>query len=193
MTIDKHGNAAHAFFCTFQKITSYMKKFLFLSLFATTLFAAVESCAQQDKSKRPSPPAVLNYTNNGVNITMEYSQPSLKGRTIGKELAPFGQVWRTGANEATTFEVNKDVTIEGQPLPAGKYSVYSIPGEDEWTIIFNKTWKQWGTVYKQEEDALRVKVKPSKAETTSEQMTFNTKGDKILLHWGDTQVGFTVK
>jgi hypothetical protein len=178
---------------SFQKITSYMKKLLFFSLVATSLLATLNSSAQQDKSQRPSPPAVLNYSNNGLNITIDYSQPSVKGRTIGKDIAPYGQVWRTGANEATTFEVNKDVTIEGQALPAGKYSIYSIPGEDEWTIIFNKTWKQWGTVYKQEEDALRVKVKPAKAETFSEKMTFSAKGDKVVLNWGDREVAFTVK
>lgn len=170
-----------------------MKKILFLSMFATTLLSSIVGCAQQDKSKRASPPAVLNYANNGVNITIDYSQPSVKGRTIGKDIAPYGQVWRTGANEATTFEVNKDVTIEGQPLPAGKYGLYTIPGADEWTIIFNKTWKQWGTVYKQEEDALRVKVKPTKAEAFAEKMTFNAQGDKVVLVWGDTQVAFTVK
>ncbi len=162
-------------------------------MLATTLLANIAGYAQQDKSKRPSPPAVLNYTNNGVNITIDYSQPSVKGRTIGKDIAPYGQVWRTGANEATTFEVNKDVTIEGQALPAGKYGLYSIPGADEWTIIFNKTWQQWGTNYKQDDDALRVKVKPTKAEVFSEKMTFSAQGDKVVLVWGDTQVAFTVK
>jgi hypothetical protein len=169
-----------------------MKKLLMLLMLGSSLVASKSTMAQ-DKSKRPSPPAVLNYSKNDLKLTIDYSQPSVKGRSIGKDIAPFGQVWRTGANEATTFEVNKDVMIEGQPLPAGKYSLYTIPGADEWTLIFNKTWKQWGTVYKQEEDALRVKVKPTKAPSFAEKMTFTADDNKVNLMWGDTKVSFTVK
>lgn len=168
-----------------------MKKILFVSFLA--MFATIAVMAQQDKSKRPSPPATVTYNNKGLAITMDYSQPSVKGRTIGKEIAPYGQVWRTGANEATTFEVNRDVKIEGQTLPAGKYSLYTIPGEDEWTIIFNKSWKQWGTQYKEADDALRVKVKPTKAATFTEKMTFGADNGKVNLMWGDTQVSFNVQ
>lgn len=153
------------------------------------------ACGQEDKSKRPSPPAkVSETTSNGVTITIDYSQPSVKGRTIGKDIAPYGKVWRTGANEATVFEVNKDVKVEGKPLPAGKYGLYSIPGENQWVIIFNKTWKQWGTEYKEGDDALRVTVKPSKAPKFTERMTFNIdKSGKVTLMWGDHQASFNVK
>ncbi|MBA4139594.1 MAG: DUF2911 domain-containing protein, partial [Segetibacter sp.] len=127
----------------------------------------------------------------GLTITIDYSQPSVKGRTIGKDIAPFGKVWRTGANEATTFEINKDAKVEGKPLKAGKYSLYSIPGKDEVTVIFNKTWNQWGTVYNEAEDVLRVKVKPSKAPAFTEKMTFTIdKSGKVLLMWGDWQASF---
>lgn len=162
---------------------------------AVGLLSSIASCAQQDKSQRPSPPdSVTQTTNNGLVITINYSQPGIKGRTIGKEIAPYGKVWRTGANEATTFEISKNAKIEGQSLPAGKYSLYTIPGEDEWTIILNKTWKQWGTVYKMEEDVLRVKVKPGKAKSFYEKMTFAIdKTGKVSLMWGDTQVDFDVK
>ena len=172
-----------------------MKKIILFSLVAVGLLNSIAGCAQQDKSQRPSPPdSVSQTTNSGLIITINYSQPGVKGRTIGKEIAPFGKVWRTGANEATTFEVSKNATIEGQPLPAGKYSLYTIPGENEWTIIFNKTWKQWGTVYKVEEDVLRVKVKPGKSPSFTEKMTFAIdKSGKVSLMWGDTQVNFTVK
>ncbi|HUH32797.1 MAG TPA: DUF2911 domain-containing protein, partial [Daejeonella sp.] len=136
-----------------------MKKILILTLIVG-LFSTLNTAAQQDKSKRPSPPAKVSETiASGATISIDYSQPSVKGRTIGKEIAPYGEVWRTGANEATVFETNKAVQIEGKTLPAGKYSLYSIPGEDKWTIIFNKTWKQWGTDYKEGDDALRVDVK----------------------------------
>ncbi|MCY7311273.1 MAG: DUF2911 domain-containing protein [Bacteroidota bacterium] len=167
-------------------------KQLFFSLLT---LITVGACGQSDKSKRPSPPAIVTETvSSGAIVTIDYSQPSLKGRKIGTELAPYGQVWRTGANEATVFEVSKDVKIEGQSLPAGKYGLYSIPGETEWTIIFNKTWKQWGTQYKEADDALRVKVSPAKVDALNEKMTFVIdKSGKISLSWGDTVVAFMVK
>ena len=159
------------------------------------LFTSLNVSAQQDKSKRPSPPAKVTETiASGATITIDYSQPSLKGRALGKEIAPYGEVWRTGANEATVFETDKSVTIEGKPLPAGKYSLYTVPGADKWTIIFNETWKQWGTVYKQEQDVLRVDVKPTKAPSNTEKMTFSiAKDGMVSLLWGDTKVNFQVK
>jgi hypothetical protein len=170
-----------------------MKKFAFLScILALTVGIA---CGQQDKSKRPSPPAKATATlNNGATVTIDYSQPSVKGRTIGKEIAPYGKVWRTGANEATSFEVSKDVKIEGQALKAGKYGLYSIPGEKEWTIIFNKGWEQSGLDYKEGEDVLRVKVKPSKASQASEKMTFMVeKSGTVSLLWGGEKVDFKIQ
>ena len=167
-------------------------KQLFFSLLT---LIAISACGQGDKSKRPSPPAIVTETiSSGAIITIDYSQPSLKGRKVGTELAPYGQVWRTGANEATAFEVNKDVKVEGQSLPAGKYGLYSIPGEKEWTIIFSKTWKQWGTQYKEADDALRVKVSSATTEALTEKMTFVIdKSGKVSLSWGDTVVAFMVQ
>ena len=172
-----------------------MKKMLLFSLVATTLFSSVTTSAQDDKSKRPSPPAKATATTkSGNTVTIHYSQPSVKGRTVGKDIAPYGKVWRTGANEATVFEITKDAKIEGKhALPAGKYGLYSIPGEKSWTIIFNKTWKQWGTNYKEADDALRVEVTPSKSPQMTEQMTFKVGDDgKVVMMWGNTQVAFTV-
>lgn len=171
-----------------------MKTLLTLILFSALLVGNSAS-AQVDKSKRPSPPAKVSETlNNGAIVTIDYSQPSLKSRTIGKDIAPFGKVWRTGANEATIFEVSKNVTIEGKALPAGKYSLYSIPGEKEWTIIFNKTWNQWGTAYKEESDQLRVSVKPETAESFKEQLTFLvSKNGEVSMEWGKTEIEFEVK
>ena len=156
---------------------------------------SISACGQGDKASRPSPPALITETiSGGTIVTIDYSQPSVKGRKIGEELAPYGQVWRTGANEATVFEVSKDVIVEGQALAAGKYSLYTIPGENEWVIIFNKKWKQWGTIYKETEDALRVKVKPGKSASFAEKMTFMiAKNGKVSLVWGDIQVDFNVK
>jgi len=168
-------------------------KSLFLLAVATSsiLFA----CGQDDKSKRPSPPAQAKETlASGAVVTIDYSQPSVKGRTIGKDLEPkAGKVWRTGANEATVFEVSKPVKIEGKDLPAGKYSLYTIANDGEWTIIFNKTWDQWGTEYKEADDVLRVKVKPGKAAQFAEKMTFKVdKNGTVSLLWGDRKVDFKV-
>src|SRR4051812_19721569 len=115
-----------------------MKKTLMISLVATTLFSSMNCMGQEDKSKRPSPPATASATTSkGNTITIDYSQPGVKGRTIGKDIAPYNKVWRTGANEATVFQISKDAKIEGKyPLRAGKYGLYSIPGEKSWTIIF---------------------------------------------------------
>ena len=153
-------------------------KSLLLVVACTSMLLA---CGQDDKSKRPSPPAQAKETlASGAVVTIDYSQPSVK-------------VWRTGANEATVFEVSQAVKVEGKELPAGKYGLYSIANEGEWTIIFNKTWDQWGTEYKEADDALRVKVKPGKAAHFSEKMTFNIdKNGTVTLLWGDIKVDFKV-
>ena len=166
-------------------------------LFSAVLFLSLVACGQDDKSKRASPPALAKETtSSGVTITIDYSQPSVKGRTIGTNLEPMpGKVWRTGANEATIFEVNKNVKIEGQSLPAGKYGLFTILNGDEWTIIFNKTWNQVGAFnYKEADDALRIKVKGGKADPFAEKMTFTiSKAGKVTLVWGDKQAVFNVK
>ena len=170
-----------------------MKSFLLLAVSVTTMLFA---CGQEDKSKRASPPAQAKETiSTGATVTINYSQPSVKGRTIGKDLEPMpGKVWRTGANEATVFEVSQAVKVEGKDLPAGKYALFTIANEDAWTIIFNKTWKQEGAAnYKEADDALRVKVKPGKADQFSEKMTFIVnKNGTVSLLWGDIKVDFTV-
>lgn len=176
-----------------------MKKVLSAVLFSAAMFVGSDTQAQDkpDKSKRPSPPALATQTlASGAVISIDYSQPSVKGRAIGKDLEPKdGKVWRTGANEATVFETSKDVKVEGKNLPAGKYGLFTIAGTDEWTIIFNKTWKQWGSYeYKEADDILRVKVKPSKATPFAEKMTFDiSKAGVVTLLWGDHKVSFTVK
>jgi hypothetical protein len=170
-----------------------MKSVLLLAVACTTMLFA---CGQDDKSKRPSPPAQAKETlASGAIVTIDYSQPSVKGRTIGKDLEPMpGKVWRTGANEATVFEVSKPVKVEGKELPAGKYALFTIAGDNEWTIIFNKTANQWGAYdYKEADDALRVKVKPSKAPSFAEKLTFNVNKDgTVTLLWGDRKVDFKV-
>jgi hypothetical protein len=176
-----------------------MKKIL-ASLLLAGLFIS-SSKAQEDKSKRPSPPALVKQTlKSGATISIDYSQPTVHSekpdRVIGKSLEPLpGQVWRTGANEATVFETDKDVKINGKLLPAGKYGLFSLSGADNWTIIFNKTWKQWGAFkYQEADDALRVQAKNEKANPFAEKMTFTIdKKGLVTLLWGDNKVSFTVE
>src|SRR5215211_1906535 len=117
-----------------------MKKVLTIAFIAAGLITANHAAAQEnaDKSKRPSPPATASQKiSSGAVITIDYSQPSIKGRTIGKDLEPMdNKVWRTGANEATVFETDKDIKIEGKTLPAGKYGLFSlVDDKGNWTII----------------------------------------------------------
>lgn len=160
--------------------------------------AAPTKQAPEDKSKRPSPPATVATTVGSTAVTIDYSRPYLKGREAFSDkapLAPAGEVWRTGANEATTFTVSKPVKIEGQTLPAGTYGLFTIPGATEWTIIFNKTAKQWGAFkYDAAQDALRVKVKPKTLAAPVEQFTITAdKTGKVALLWAKTEADFMVK
>ncbi len=170
-----------------------MKTIVFFVLTCLTLTSFGQG---EDKSKRPSPPAVAKEAlANGDTIAIYYSQPAVKGRTIGKDLEPMaGKVWRTGANEATVFETQKGTKVEGKALPAGKYGLFTIMNGDEWTIIFSKTWDQWGAfAYDEADDALRVKVKGGKAKSFSERLTFSvSKAGKVTMTWGDVQVEFKV-
>lgn len=167
---------------------------LLLGLFA---FQSNAQKPNEDKSKRPSPPAkVTQKIPSGATILIDYSQPSLKGRTIGKDQEPLnGKVWRTGANEATIFETDKDVTINGAPLPAGKYSFFTLFNGKEVTLIFNKKWNQWGAyTYKQGDDQLRVKTQYQELNPPAEKLTFtiSPQGEVNLL-WGNRKVTFQVK
>jgi len=187
-----------------------MRFFHFAALASAALLTAATAQAQtttteptqtkmpEDKSKRPSPPAVVKTTVRGTDVTIDYSKPSLKGRAAFGEkspLAPVGEVWRTGANEATTFTVSKPVKINGQALAAGTYGLFTIPGATEWTIIFNKTAKQWGAYeYKAADDVLRVKVKPTTLASPVEQFTITAdKSGKVALMWDKTEASFMVK
>jgi hypothetical protein len=155
---------------------------------------SLSAYAQQDKASRPSPPAQVTATLKGKIITIDYGQPSAKGREIWGKLVPYGQVWRAGANETTAFTTSGDLTINGQTLPAGKYAFFVLPNADEWTIIFNKTIK-WGAFsYKQDEDVLRVTVPVKATLAPVEKLTYtiSPKGE-ITLAWADKQATFRVK
>ena len=127
-------------------------------------------------------------------ITITYSRPNVKGRKIFGGINPFGTVWRTGANDATTITFSENVIVEGNKVPAGTYSLFSIPDEKMWTIILNKTAKQWGAYsYKQADDLLRFKVKPVEVKEKRETFTMQfanstTKTTDMYLVWDHTAV-----
>ena len=165
---------------------------------AFAVLAATMAMAQQDKSKRPSPPATAEVTLKGKKISIDYSQPSLKGRKVGQELAPYGKVWRTGANEATALNTEIDLTIGGVKVPAGKYTLYTLPSEGTWKLIINKQTGQWGTVYNEGQDLARIDMKKSALPQSVEQFTisFDKKGEGVAdlnLDWENTRVSVAVK
>src|SRR6478752_2976594 len=153
---------------------------------------------QQDKSKRPSAPGTAEVTLKGKKITIDYSRPYLKGRKVGQELAPYGQVWRTGANEATALTTEIDLNIGGAKVPAGKYTLYTLPSEGTWKLIINKETGQSGTKYDQAQDLARVDMQKSALPQTVEQFTisFDKKNESTAnldLDWEKTRVFVAIK
>jgi hypothetical protein len=147
-----------------------MRKIFNLMIIVSLLFS-VSVFAQQNKKQdnkksevkkvRVSPKAGVFQTLGLTDINISYSRPGVKDRKIWGELVPYNKVWRAGADEATKFTFSTDVMIEGKKLSAGSYSFFAIPGQNEWTLIFNKIADQWGAfTYNEAEDALRIKVKP---------------------------------
>ena len=166
--------------------------------------------AQEAKVRASLKAGVMQTLGTDAVIKIEYGRPGVKGRKIWGDLVPYGLApgnkysenkpypWRAGANENTTFESNKDLLVEGKPLAAGKYSIHMIPGETEWIVIFNKNTSAWGSyTYKQEEDALRVTVKPVKA-PFKEWMEFGFDdlagtAATAYLHWVELKVPFKIQ
>ena len=146
-----------------------------------------------------SPAATATGKVNGANLTIKYSSPSVKGRKVWGDLVPFDKVWRAGANEATILETDKDITIEGKAVPKGKYSVYMIPGEKEWTVIINSQTGQWGITRQGEttrdsaKDVAVVKVKSVKSAATAEALKYNVTASGFSLVWENLEVPVSVK
>jgi len=177
------------------------QKYLVVGVSFLVLAVAALAIAQQqpeDKSKRPSPPGTAQVMLKGKNITIDYSRPFLKGRKVGQELAPYGKVWRTGANEATTLTTDIDLNIGGTKVPAGKYTLWTLPSEGTWKLIINKQTGQWGTKYDESQDLARIDMKKSALPQTVEQFTisFDKKSDStadLNLDWENTRVYVVVK
>jgi len=176
------------------------RKQLVLGVSLALLIAVMAPAQQagQDKSKRPSPHDSTEVTLKGKKITIEYGRPFLKGRKVGQELAPFGKVWRTGADEATALNTEIDLNIGGAKVPAGKYTLYTLPSEGTWKLIINKQTGQWGTKYDESQDLARVDMKKTALPQSVEQFTisFDKKNEStadLNLDWGNTRVSVEVK
>lgn len=161
---------------------------------ATTAMSGENFSISVIESGIPSPRKEMKGTIGDAQITINYGSPSVKGRTIWGGLEPYDEVWRTGANKSTSFTVSKDVMINGQKLAAGTYGLFTIPGEEEWVVIFNEDHEQWGDMeYTEEKDVLRVTVTPQTLEETKEAMDFVIEGDQVVLKWDKVAVPFTVE
>jgi hypothetical protein len=154
---------------------------------------------QGDKASRPSPPATASGKVGGATISISYGSPSVKGRKVWGELVPYGKAWRAGANEATIFETDKAITVEGESLPAGKYSLFAIPGENEWQMIFNSQTGQWGIKRGGDanrdpaNDVLTVSAKPVKSSSMNERLAYEVTNNGIVLKWENLEVPIAIK
>jgi hypothetical protein len=166
-----------------------MKKIigLVLIIIVTTNFAV----GQKTKA---SPRENVTGKINTATISIDYGSPSVKGRKIWGALVPFDKIWRAGANEATTFQSDIDLFVEGKKLPAGKYSLFIIPNEKKCIIIFNKKAKQWGAYnYDQDLDQLRVEVSPKKESKSTEKLLFLVKDNIVALLWDNWEIALEIK
>jgi hypothetical protein len=178
------------------KSFSFTAKFVAIALAVFTLAGAQQPA--QDKSQRPSPPGTAECTINGKKVSITYSRPSRKGRKVMGELVPYDKVWRTGANEATTLTTTIDLDIGGAKVPAGTYTLYTLPSPGTWKLIINKQTGQWGTVYNQDQDLARVDMKKEAIVVPVEQFTIsldqhdNASAD-LVLEWENTRLSALVK
>jgi hypothetical protein len=164
-------------------------------LFASALILSTLVTSAQKGKPRVSPPDSVTGAVKGATITIHYSSPSVKGRVIWGKLVPYDSVWRAGANEATTFETDKPVKVEGKPLPAGKYGFFLLPRADgKWTAIFNSIPNQWGAFkYDQTKDQLRVEVKPQAVSNLVEALNYQITPKGFALNWENISVPVSIK
>jgi len=171
------------------------KRIACLTLFIFLITAA--GFAQMGGGKPSPAESATCDLGGGKTIKTDYSSPRMKGRKIFGELVPYGKVWRTGANEATTFVPSTDVTVGGKNVPAGKYTIFTIPNADKWTLIINKKTGEWGIPYKYESDELaRVDMKVSKTSSPVENFTIsyekNGNGCTMNMEWENTRASVDI-
>ncbi len=168
-----------------------------LLVIVALLFGAFQFLTYQ--TKKASPEQVESYQNDDLTLEVVYSSPGKKGRTVMDSLVPFGKVWRTGANEATTFTTNLDITVAGQILKAGTYTLWTIPNSKEWEIIFNSGEYSWGVNWSQEVlrdpalDVVNVIVPVLEFPETQEHFTITFEGDvNLSMAWENTKISVPI-
>lgn len=166
---------------------------MFGLLMLAFLFTGTSLCAQ-DKADRPSPPKTAEAELASGKVIIDYSSPAVKDRVIWGELVPYDKMWRTGANEATTLMLEKDMKVGGKLIPAGKYALFTIPGKDKWTIVLNSEWDQWGAYnYDKSKDVHRFQVKPKMVEENQERLMFDIEENgRVMLKWENVVVPFEI-
>jgi hypothetical protein len=178
-----------------------MRKYLGIAAIAALALAALAtpSRAQEDKSKRPSPPAIASCAlAGGKSIKVDYSSPRMKGRKIFGSLVPYGIVWRAGANEATALHTDVDLSVGGTSVPAGDYTLFAIPNADKWTLIISKKTGEWGTDYPGEADDLarldmKVSALPSPVEDFTIAFDHSANSCTMRLEWESTRASIELK
>jgi len=169
------------------------KRIVALTLLILTSATLAVAQMSKDKSQRPSPPAQAQCKfSDGKAITVDYSSPRAKGRKIFGDLVPYGQVWRTGANEATTFVTTANLKAGNLNIPAGNYTIFTIPNQDKWTLIINRKTGEWGIPYEYESDELGrvdMKVSPTSAVVENFTISLNQMGNSCALNmsWEKTK------
>ena len=149
------------------------------------------SCGSKQK---PSPPVTVEDKVGNTSILINYNSPRVRERSIWGDLVPYDKVWRTGANEATRIKISSDILIYDSPLEKGEYSFFTIPGKDNWTVIFNSVSKQWGSYdYDSNQDVLRLKVVPTQSDKFFENMTFSIEDNNIIFNWENLSFNLKVK
>ena len=194
------GSLISAFIACNRLCVMNTRLILLFLVFVSYFFSALPPAKAQDALRLPqsSPKAVLTQTIGISDITVTYYRPGVKGRKIYGELVPYGQLWRTGANNATTVHFPDDVLIDGHSLAAGSYSLFSVPGPDSWYVIFNRDTTIWGTEgYQESADLLRLTLKPKPTEFT-ETMTFSFSDitlntAKLNLAWENVKITIPIE
>jgi Protein of unknown function (DUF2911) len=178
-----------------REITMFLRS---IATAACCILLTTAGVAQQNGQPLLSPPATAEVSLNGKAVTIHYNSPRLKGRTIGTTIVPYGEIWRTGANPATTLITATNLKIGTLDVPAGTYTIYTLPSTKQWLLVVNKQNGQWGTEYHQEQDLGRTPMKSKALPASQENMSItfeNTKGGATELHvkWATTDEYVNVK
>lgn len=170
---------------------------MFSAVCLVSALLATQASCQQDKSSRPSPPAQAKCDLGGKSVTVDYSSPRAKGRKIFGDLVPYGQVWRAGANEATVFATNTDLNVGGTTVPAGSYTIFTVPDQSSWKLVISKKTGEWGTAYPgPSNDLARIDMKADKTPSFVENFTIafdkGGNGCTMRMEWENTRASVPV-